>query len=161
MPFGAVQLVATMGGAWLATYWKKKGPVLALLCLPPIAGCVMLLHITHDAAHRGPLLAGYYLVSDLWLRSMHSSLAFANHWLLQNRSLSTLVLVSYQVPLEIILISNYPSAPLVYSWSAANTAGETKKKVTTGILIVGQCVGNVCSAPQPNNQAFGRLIVLF
>lgn len=35
-------------------------------------------------------------------------------------------------------------APLIYSWSAANTAGETKKKVTTGILIVGQCVGNVC-----------------
>jgi hypothetical protein len=34
-------------------------------------------------------------------------------------------------------------APMVYSWSAANTAGETKKKVTTGLLIVGQCVGNV------------------
>lgn len=34
-------------------------------------------------------------------------------------------------------------APLIYSWSAANTGGETKKKVTTGILIVGQCVGNV------------------
>lgn len=63
VPFGAVQLIATMGGAWLATYWKKKGPVLALLCLPPIAGCVMLLRITHDAAHKGPLLAGYYIVS--------------------------------------------------------------------------------------------------
>jgi hypothetical protein len=34
-------------------------------------------------------------------------------------------------------------APMIYSWSAANTAGETKKKVTTGMLIVGQCVGNV------------------
>ncbi|KAJ5157400.1 uncharacterized protein N7482_008500 [Penicillium canariense] len=102
IPFGAVQLVATMGGAWLATYWKMKGPVLALLCLPPIAGCVMLLRIAHDASHKGPLLAGYYLISV------------------------------------------YPGiTPLIYSWSAANTAGETKKKVTTGILIVGQCVGNV------------------
>lgn len=62
IPFGAVQLVATMGGAWLATVWKMKGPVLALLCLPPIAGCVMLLQITHDNARKGPLLAGYYIV---------------------------------------------------------------------------------------------------
>lgn len=34
-------------------------------------------------------------------------------------------------------------APLIYSWSAGNTAGETKKKVTTGVLIVGQSAGNV------------------
>ncbi|KAJ6074931.1 uncharacterized protein N7446_002708 [Penicillium canescens] len=102
IPFGAVQLVATMGSAWLATFWKMKGPVVALLCLPPIAGCVMLLQITHDAAHKGPLLAGYYIISV------------------------------------------YPAiTPLIYSWSAANTAGETKKKVTTGILYVGQCAGNV------------------
>jgi hypothetical protein len=52
-----------MGGAYLATYLKRKGPVLALLCIPPIAGCVMLLCIKHEQAHRGPLLAGYYLVS--------------------------------------------------------------------------------------------------
>ncbi|CAG8895303.1 unnamed protein product [Penicillium egyptiacum] len=96
IPFGAVQLVATMGGAWLATVWKMKGPVLALLCLPPISGCVMLLQIAHDNAHKGPLLAGYYIVT-----------------------------------------------PLIYSWSAGNTAGETKKKVTTAILYVGQCAGNV------------------
>ncbi|KAJ5050205.1 hypothetical protein NUH16_008745 [Penicillium rubens] len=102
IPFGAVQLVATMGGAWLATVWKMKGPVLALLCLPPIAGCVMLLEIAHDNAHKGPLLAGYYIISV------------------------------------------YPAiTPLIYSWSAANTAGETKKKVTTAILYVGQCAGNV------------------
>lgn len=102
MPFGAVQLVATMGGAWLATYWKKKGPVLALLCLPPIAGCVMLLHITHDAAHRGPLLAGYYLVSDLWLQTLRYSLCFANYWFLRNRSLSTPVLVSSYVQMSTV-----------------------------------------------------------
>lgn len=64
VPFGAVQLIATMGGAWLATFWKMKSPVLALLCLPPIAGCCMLLNIPHDGSHKGPLLVGYYIVSD-------------------------------------------------------------------------------------------------
>ncbi|KAJ5965157.1 uncharacterized protein N7479_005033 [Penicillium vulpinum] len=102
IPFGAVQLVATMTGAWLATVWKMKGPVLALLCLPPIAGCVMLLQIAHDDSHKGALLAGYYIISV------------------------------------------YPAiTPLIYSWSAGNTAGETKKKVTTSILYIGQCAGNV------------------
>jgi predicted metal-binding membrane protein len=32
--------------------------------------------------------------------------------------------------------------PLIYSWSAANTAGETKK-VTMGALFMAQCAGNV------------------
>lgn len=32
---------------------------------------------------------------------------------------------------------------MIYSWAAGNTAGETKKKVTNGILLVGQCAGNV------------------
>lgn len=64
VPFGAVQLIATMGGAWLATAWKMKAPVLALLILPPIAGCLMLLKIPHDNDHKGPLLVGYYIVSN-------------------------------------------------------------------------------------------------
>ncbi|KAF2149564.1 MFS general substrate transporter [Myriangium duriaei CBS 260.36] len=42
------------------------------------------------------------------------------------------------------IISVYPGVtPLVYSWSAANTAGETKKKVTTAILFGLQCTGNI------------------
>ncbi|KAK4904581.1 hypothetical protein LTR66_017888 [Elasticomyces elasticus] len=62
----------------------------------------MLLQIAHDNAHKGPLLAGYYIISV------------------------------------------YPAiTPMIYSWSAGNTAGETKKKVTTAILYVGQCAGNV------------------
>ncbi|KAH8657180.1 MFS transporter [Tricladium varicosporioides] len=63
IPFGAVQIIATMGGAALATYTKRKGPVLALLCIPPIIGCVILLCIPHAKAHKGPLLVGYYLIS--------------------------------------------------------------------------------------------------
>lgn len=62
MPFGAVQLIATMGGAWVATKLKWKSPVLAFLSLPPIAGCVMLLHLPRTASAKGPLLVAYYLV---------------------------------------------------------------------------------------------------
>ncbi|KAF2228729.1 MFS general substrate transporter [Viridothelium virens] len=102
IPFGAVQFVATLGSAYLATVWKVKSVLLIMLCLPPIAGCVMLLAVEHDKAHRGVLLAGYYIISV------------------------------------------YPAiSPLIYSWSAQNTAGDTKRKVTTGILFVGQSVGNV------------------
>jgi hypothetical protein len=63
IPFGAVQIFATLGAAWFATYTKRKGPALAMLCIPPIIGCVMLLTITHTVSHRGPLLVGYYLIS--------------------------------------------------------------------------------------------------
>ncbi len=67
IPFGAVQLVATMGGAWLAMCWKKKGPVLILLCIPPIIGATVLLCLDHTASNRGPLLVAYYLVSSpIW-----------------------------------------------------------------------------------------------
>lgn len=31
----------------------------------------------------------------------------------------------------------------MYSWSAANTAGETKKKCTSAIIFIGQSVGNI------------------
>jgi hypothetical protein len=67
IPFGAVQLVSTVSGAWLAMIWKVKGPVLMLLSIPPIIGCVMLLTIAHDDPHRGPLLAGYYLVGRVYV----------------------------------------------------------------------------------------------
>ncbi|KAK6953681.1 hypothetical protein Daesc_005986 [Daldinia eschscholtzii] len=63
IPFGFVQLVATVGGAFIAQKIKKKGPVIAALCLPPIAGCVLLMVLPRDDPHRAPLLAGYYLIS--------------------------------------------------------------------------------------------------
>ncbi|KAH8929497.1 MFS general substrate transporter [Atractiella rhizophila] len=34
-------------------------------------------------------------------------------------------------------------SPVVYVWSSSNTAGHTKKLTTTGILFVGQSVGNI------------------
>jgi MFS family permease len=63
MPFGAVQIVSTIGGAWLATWLKKKSPVLILLCIPPIAGIVILMVVGRGASNRGVLLLGYYLTS--------------------------------------------------------------------------------------------------
>lgn len=63
IPFGAVQLIATMGGAFISMKIKRKGPVIAGLCIPPIIGCVMLMVIDHDGTHKGPLLVGYYLIS--------------------------------------------------------------------------------------------------
>jgi hypothetical protein len=63
IPFGAVQLIATLGSAWLATWLKKKGPVLIFLCIPPIIGIAVLLATPYTKSHRGVLLFGYYLTS--------------------------------------------------------------------------------------------------
>ena len=63
MPFGAVQIIATLGGAWLATRLKKKSPVLILLCIPPIIGIIILMVVGREKKHRGVLLVGYYLTS--------------------------------------------------------------------------------------------------
>ncbi|KAI0391489.1 MFS general substrate transporter [Xylariaceae sp. FL0594] len=33
--------------------------------------------------------------------------------------------------------------PMVFAWQAQNTAGDTKKKATTAVVVVGMCVGNI------------------
>ncbi|KAK8161729.1 allantoate permease [Phyllosticta citrichinensis] len=102
IPFGAVQIVSTLGGAYLATKLKKKSPALLLLCIPPVFGIVMLMCLKYDKSDQGGLLAGYYLISC------------------------------------------YPGiTPLIYSWSGQNTAGDTKRKINTGIMFVGACAGNI------------------
>jgi len=63
MPFGAVQIIATLGGAWLATRIKMKAPVLIMLCIPPIVGIIVLMVIGREPSHRGVLLFGYYMTS--------------------------------------------------------------------------------------------------
>ncbi|KAK5133135.1 hypothetical protein LTR08_008159 [Meristemomyces frigidus] len=63
MPFGAVQIVATLGGAWTATRWKMKSPILAALCVPPIIGLSILLNVEYDPKNRGVLLFAYYITS--------------------------------------------------------------------------------------------------
>ncbi|CAK5281298.1 unnamed protein product [Mycena citricolor] len=102
MPFGAVQIFATVGSGYLATRTKRIFPVLVALTLPSIAGAAALLVLPRDATHRGSLLAAYYIVSFY-----------------------TGIL------------------PLIYTWSSQNTAGHTKKTVTTGIMFCGQSAGNI------------------
>lgn len=63
MPFGAVQIVATLGGAWAATHWKAKSPVLAAFCIPPIIGISILLKVERVPGNKGLLLFGYYILS--------------------------------------------------------------------------------------------------
>ncbi|KAL1876344.1 hypothetical protein VTK73DRAFT_9587 [Phialemonium thermophilum] len=102
IPFGAVQMIATLGGAWLSDRIKMKSPVILLLCLPPIAGCAILLAVGREPSDRAVLLVGYYIISV------------------------------------------YPGiSPLIYSWSAQNTAGDTKRKVTTALIFIGSSAGNI------------------
>jgi len=63
MPFGAVQLVATLGSAFAATHFKMKSPILAGLCIFPIIGISILLGIDYTKQNRGVLLFGYYTTS--------------------------------------------------------------------------------------------------
>ena len=102
MPFGAVQLTATLCSAFAATHWKRKSPILAALCIPPIIGISIMLGVPYKTSNRGVLLFGYYITSV------------------------------------------YPAiSPLIYSWSGQNTGGDTKRKVTTGVLFIGASAGNI------------------
>ncbi|UPL00988.1 hypothetical protein LCI18_011922 [Fusarium solani-melongenae] len=62
-PFGLVQLVSTVGGSFVATKYRKKGPVIAFLTLFPIAGCMIMLSTPHSADRKATLLFGYYMIS--------------------------------------------------------------------------------------------------
>ncbi|KAM0327015.1 hypothetical protein ACHAQA_006138 [Verticillium albo-atrum] len=101
-PFGAVQLVSTVGGALVAQRYRQKGPVIAALCVAPILGCYVLMTTPRTPDRKATLLFGYYLISV------------------------------------------YPGMiPLMYSWSAANTAGDTKRKCNSSAMFVGQSLGNI------------------
>lgn len=61
IPFGAVQVVTIIGSAAIATKWQRKGYVISLSTLLPIAGTIILL--TVPRSQRGVLLFGWYLIS--------------------------------------------------------------------------------------------------
>ncbi|CAG8956886.1 hypothetical protein HYFRA_00012341 [Hymenoscyphus fraxineus] len=90
-PIGFLNIVAILGGGWLATRIKSKGVVISILATPCIVGAAMLLTLHRGKGSKGPLLVAYYFTSFL------SGIT-----------------------------------PLVYSWHVQNTAGDTKRKVTTG-----------------------------
>ncbi|CAI7619537.1 hypothetical protein N7533_004460 [Penicillium manginii] len=100
LPFGAIQIVAIIGGGWVATRFKTKGLVIVFFAiLPAIGTIIMLVTPRHN---KGVLLFGYYLVS-------------------------TMAAIT----------------PMIYTWEAQNTAGDTKRKCTSAVVLVGMCTGNV------------------
>ncbi|KAF5024382.1 hypothetical protein F66182_3569 [Fusarium sp. NRRL 66182] len=118
-PFGIVQLISTVGGSYAATKYHKKGPVIAFLALFPIAGCMIMLSTPHTPQGRTTLLSGYYMISVFPGIGACFSLLFPS-----------LTLITAQVP-------------LIYSWSASNTAGDTKGKCNSSVLFIGQSLGNI------------------
>ncbi|KOS17466.1 putative transporter [Escovopsis weberi] len=102
VPVGLSHVACVSLSAYASMKWKVKGPVIALLCVPPLVGCSILLSFPHDLAHRGILLLGYF-------------------------SLSTFTGIT----------------PLIYAWSAQNTAGDTKKKCTSALVFIGSSAGNI------------------
>lgn len=63
VPVGFSHILAVSVSAYVSMKWKLKGPVIVLLCIPPIIGCVILLQFTHEARNKGFLLAGYFCLS--------------------------------------------------------------------------------------------------
>ncbi|KAE8384753.1 major facilitator superfamily domain-containing protein [Aspergillus alliaceus] len=100
IPFGVIQVVAILGGGWLATRFQRKGLVIVGFAL--IAAVGTLLMIVVPRKQKGVLLFGYYLVSCL-----------------------------------------AAITPLVYAWEAQNTGGDTKRKCTSAVVLIGMCAGNV------------------
>lgn len=120
VPIGFSHIIAVAGSAYLSMRWKLKGPVIALLCIPPIVGCSILLYFTHETENKAVLLAGYFCLSTYTGISKYtpcSSCAFH--------------------PNRIV------AAPLIYSWSAQNTAGDTKRKSTSALVFIGASAGNI------------------
>ncbi|KAG8789541.1 hypothetical protein FRC12_013390 [Ceratobasidium sp. 428] len=63
IPFGALQVIVTLGSATIATKIKLKWPVLFFLTLPPIAGASALYMLGREVSLRGELLGCYYVLS--------------------------------------------------------------------------------------------------
>ncbi|KAK2689614.1 hypothetical protein QWA68_011987 [Fusarium oxysporum] len=60
VPVGVSHIIAVSASAYIAMKWKLKGPVIVMLCIPPIVGCAILLHFAHNLENKGVLLAGYF-----------------------------------------------------------------------------------------------------
>ncbi|KAM3504922.1 hypothetical protein MY11210_008174 [Beauveria gryllotalpidicola] len=102
VPVGISHVIAVSVSAYVSMKCKVKGPIIILLCIPPIVGFGIMLSFPHDDAHRAILLAGYFC-------------------------LSTFTGIT----------------PLIYSWSAQNTAGDTKRKSTSALVFIGSSAGNI------------------
>ncbi|CEJ80060.1 Putative Major facilitator superfamily transporter [[Torrubiella] hemipterigena] len=66
MPFGALQLIVILLGSYLAQKAKLKGAILAVFCLPVVAGLAILYSVPRDKSAQSTLLGGYYLLAFLF-----------------------------------------------------------------------------------------------
>ncbi|CAE6444321.1 unnamed protein product [Rhizoctonia solani] len=62
-PFGAFQVIITLGSAAIATKLKLKWPVIFFLTLPPVAGASALYVLGREPELRNKLLGCYYVLS--------------------------------------------------------------------------------------------------
>ncbi|KAJ5652672.1 allantoate permease [Penicillium longicatenatum] len=100
LPLGVIQIIAILGGGWVATRFRTKGMVIVLFATLASIGTILMLLVPRS--NKGALLFGYYLVS-------------------------TMAAIT----------------PMIYAWEAQNTAGDTKRKCTSAVVLVGMCTGNV------------------
>ncbi|KAF4126229.1 Major Facilitator Superfamily [Geosmithia morbida] len=63
IPVGLSHFFSVTASTYLSMRWKLKGPMIAILCVPPIIGLGVLLAFEHDTANKGILLAGYFCLS--------------------------------------------------------------------------------------------------
>lgn len=120
IPVGIAHFTAVASSAYVSMRWKVKGPVIAILCVPPIIGLSILLSYEHNEENKGVLLAGFFSVCTFTGISMLSQ-NFSNY-----RS-----------------STNMLAAPLIYSWSSQNTAGDTKRKSSSALVFIGASAGNI------------------
>lgn len=121
VPVGITHIIAVSGSAYVSMKWKVKGPVIALLCVPPIIGCSILLHFTHGPENKGVLLAGYFCLSTF------TGISESPHDRIDEK----------------VKTLTQASAPLIYSWSSQNTAGDTKRKCTSALIFISGSAGNI------------------
>lgn len=60
LPLGVIQIIAILGGGWLATRFRTKGLVIVLFATLASIGTILLLVVPRS--NKGVLLFGYYLV---------------------------------------------------------------------------------------------------
>lgn len=77
LPLGVIQIIAILGGGWLATRFKTKGAVIVLFATLASIGTILLLVVPRS--NKGVLLFGYYLVRRISI-----------HFLLIDQTLLTL-----------------------------------------------------------------------
>jgi hypothetical protein len=93
VPVGVAHFTAVVSSAYVSMRWKVKGPVIALLCVPPIIGLSILLSYEHSAENKAVLLAGFFCICTFTGISMSSHIHAHSFTVTNSGSSSHLLLV--------------------------------------------------------------------